>query len=80
MMAGKFNDKDVERLQRLMAKIVKDGKFTLDMNQFVELFNEFEWVNKEIISKMKANIMEVLSLKQMEAKEEAKPKPSKAKK
>lgn len=75
MLPGKFSDKDAERLAKLMATVIREAKFERSMNSFVELFNEFDWVNKELIPKIKANILEIKSLQQVEKKEEPK-KPS----
>lgn len=65
---SQFSEEDAKRLQILMAKVIKEAEFKLGVNQFVELFNEFDWVNQQLIPKIKAHIFQVEKL--IPAKEE----------
>ena len=56
---NKLEEKDAIRLQKLMAKIIKESEFKLSINAFVDLFNEFDWVNKILVPKIKDNIFQV---------------------
>lgn len=56
---NKFDEKDASRLQKLMAKVIKEAEFKLGVNEFVDLFNEFDWVNKTLIPKIRDNIFQI---------------------
>lgn len=60
-----LKEDDVNRLQKLMARITREGKFEMKMNEFVELFNEMDWINKSLIPTLRSNIMEIKSVKQI---------------
>lgn len=59
-----FSQDDVIRLRKLMHVIVKQAQFTRTLDDFVGLFNDIDWVNKSILPKMEAFIVDEVKIKQ----------------
>ena len=78
-MEKRITEQDCKKLQILMSRILKEASFNLKINDFVDLFNDLDWVSKTLLPKMQANIFEVVAVKTPE-EQKAKPKTTKAKK
>lgn len=61
-MEGKFTDKDVERLTSFLNFVAKKGKFELDVKEVIDFYGLLAWAQKDLIKKMKDNILEVIDV------------------
>jgi hypothetical protein len=65
-----FSDEDVRKLNQLMSVLVAKAQFTLALNEFVDVFNQVDWVKKDLIPRINAHILEVKSIRQVNKPQE----------
>jgi len=63
-----FSDEDVRKLNQLMSVLIAKAQFTLALNDFVDVFNQVEWVKKDLIPRINSHILEVKSIRQVNEK------------
>ena len=67
-MENKFTDEDCQKFNILMSKITTSAQFNLTFNEFIDFYNLVDHMKKVIYPKLQANVLEVMSVKQMNNK------------
>ena len=57
-----FKQTEIDRMQRLMAVVVKDAKWSKSVDEFITIYNEIDWVKKTLIPKMESHIFDEIQI------------------
>ena len=57
-----FSEKDLENITKLLNFIAKNAEFTMNTAQVIEYFGLMAWAQKELVMKIKENILEVKAI------------------
>jgi hypothetical protein len=61
MNPNKFNEKDKEKLVRLLNVVAEKARFQdMKVTDVIEFYSLLAWSQKELISKIEANVLEVV--------------------
>lgn len=72
MHENKFNQEDKEKFIQFLNMVASHAKFTLDTKEIIEYFKLITHMQKTILPKMDANILEVVRVVEPEEKEKGK--------
>jgi hypothetical protein len=72
-MPGKFKEEDKEKVIEFLNLVAKHAKFNMDTAEIINYFKLLSFMQKELLPKINANILEIVKVVEAKPTEETPP-------